>query len=119
MAKYTRQDLFGDEKTPEKSHKSHETISTQSREKIAKSLIKVSYRSMTETRELIVFLMEKQERPLTRLEIAKLLKRRKTPIVNRMIEELVSDGVLLRYEDTRPNYTTVFYYEFNRRLANQ
>jgi hypothetical protein len=114
MAKYTREELFGDEKEGQSSHKGHEIVTRLSREKTAKSLVKVPYRSIDDTKELIVFFMEQQTYPIARSEIARLVGRHKTPTLNRLIEELVTEGVLLRYETTRANRATMFYYEFRR-----
>lgn len=114
MAKYKREDLFGDEKESEQSHKSNDTVTKQSREKRVKITLKSRHRSIEETQDLIVFKMEALTKPIPRSMIAQLIGRKKGPWINAVIDDLVNKGVLLRYEVTRPNYASMYLYEIAR-----
>jgi len=53
-------------------------------------------RAVADTRRLIVALVYDSQQPLTRLQICRLLDRKKTPWLVGLIEQLVGEGVLAR-----------------------
>lgn len=57
---------------------------------------KQKHRPRDETRRLIVALVRHSKTALTRTEIARALKRAKTPHLNALIDELVVEGYLQR-----------------------
>lgn len=110
MAKFTRAEIFPDEMSQE----SHETVLIKSREPIQQSLIKIPYRSMSENEELIVRVMESAIAPLPRSKIARLIGRKKAPGINKLIEQLVDNGILCRHVVKRPNGVDMYLYEIQR-----
>lgn len=96
------------------SQDSHETVPTKSRAPIQQSLIKVPYRSMSENEDLIVRVMESAIAPLTRAKIARLIGRKKAPGINKLIEQLVTNGILCKHVVTRPNGVDMYLYEIQR-----
>lgn len=110
MTKFTRADIFPDEQ----SRENHETVPMMSQAQIQKSLIKMPYRSMQENEELIVRVMESAIAPLTRAKIARLIGRKKQPNINRLIEQLVTSGILCKHVVRRPNGVDMYLYEINR-----
>lgn len=110
MAKLTRREIFGEEPTRD----SHETVLIKSQAQIQKSLINVPYRSMSENEELIVRVMESAIAPLPRSKIARLIGRKKSPGINRLIEQLVTNGILCRHTVRRPNGVDMYLYEIQR-----
>lgn len=110
MAKFTRADIFPNEP----SRENYVTVPEKSQAQIQKSLIKVPYRSMSENEELIVRVMESAIAPLPRSKIAKLIGRKKSPGINRLIEQLVTNGILCRYVVKRPNGVDMYLYEIQR-----
>lgn len=110
MAKFTRQDLFGEEKPQQ----SAVTVPIKSHAPIQQSLIKVPYRSMLENEDLIVRVMESAIAPLTRKQIARLIGRKKAPGINNLIEQLVTNGILCKYTVRRPNGVDMYLYEIQK-----
>lgn len=110
MAKFTRQELFGEEK----SQQSTVTVPVKSHLPIQKSLINVPYRAVEETEELIVRVMESAIAPLPRSKIARLIGRKKSPHITKIIENLVVAGVLCKHVVIRPNGVEMFLYEPQR-----
>lgn len=107
---WSREELFPEEKAQD----SHETVSTKSRAPIQQSLIKIPYRSMSENEDLIVRVMETAIAPLTRAKIARLIGRKKAPGINKLIEQLVFNGILCKHVVKRPNGVDMYLYEIQR-----
>jgi len=107
MVKFTRAEIFGDEQ----SHESIVTVSRKSQETFQESLIKVPYRSMNENEKLILRVMQSAIAPLNRAKIARLIGRKKSPGINKLIEQLVESGVLCKYVVKRPNGVDMYLYE--------
>jgi hypothetical protein len=110
MAKFTRDDIFG----KEKSQQSVVTVPIKSHLPIQKSLIKEPYRSMSENEDLIVRVMESAIGALTRRQICRLIGRKKSPGLNKLIEQLVSNGILCKYTTRRPNGVDMYLYEIQK-----
>lgn len=110
MTKFTRAEIFPNEQ----SHQSYVTVPEKSQAQIQKSLIKVPYRSMSENEELIVRVMESAIAPLTRAKIARLIGRKKAPGINKLIEQLVFNGILCKHIVRRPNGVDMYLYEMQR-----
>lgn len=110
MAKFTRAEIFPDEQ----SRESNETVPMMSQAQIQKSLIKVPYRSIEENEELIVRVMQSAIGQLTRAKIARLIGRKKAPGINKLIEQLVVNGILCKHVVRRPNGVDMYLYEIQR-----
>ena len=54
------------------------------------------HRPRSETRQLMIDIVARSERPLTRTEIVNRLNRKKTPHLIDMMDRLVSDGIFSR-----------------------
>lgn len=61
------------------------------------------HRPRDEARALIFDVVAESPRPLTRTEIARAIRREKTPHLITMIEELVDEGVFQRWTKLYPN----------------
>lgn len=105
--KFTRKDIFPDEE----SHQNTVIVPVKSQVQIDKSLISLPYRSMHENESLIVHVMQNATAPLPRSRIARLIGRKKSPGINRLIEQLVDEGILCRHVMRRPNGVDMFLYE--------
>jgi predicted transcriptional regulator len=81
-----------------------------------KSLKTLAYRSNEDTRALAVHLLLHANKPLSRSEICKGLKRSKSPMIVNLLEELVADGILKRYCEVRPNGVPMYFYSIGVRL---
>lgn len=81
-----------------------------------KSLKTLSYRSVDDTRALIMHECLKAKQPLSRGEICKRLKRSKSPALVRLIEDLVAEGLLRRDHEVRPNGVVMYYYSIGFRI---
>lgn len=110
MTKFKRADIFGDEP----SHESLVTVPILSQAQIQKSLINVPYRSNEENEELIVRVMQSAIAPLPRSKIARLIGRKKAPGINKLIEQLVDNGILCKHVVRRPNGVDMYLYEIQR-----
>jgi hypothetical protein len=75
-----------------------------------KGLETVRYRSVDESIALIIRAVAKSDRPITRTEICKAIKRAKSPRMIALIEWLVEDGKLKREHQIRANGMVVYYY---------
>lgn len=68
------------------------------------------HRPRDETRRMIVQVVTRSPSPMTRTQIARALKRRKTPHLNTLIDELVDEGYLIRAVVTFNNGVQGFVY---------
>lgn len=110
MAKFTRAEIFPDEP----SQQSLVTVPILSQAQIQKTLMNVPYRSMQENEELIIRVMHSAIGPLTRAKIARLIGRKKAPSINKLIEQLVTNGILCKYVVRRPNGVDMYLYEIQK-----
>lgn len=72
-----------------------------------------NHRSREETRAILLHLFSVAPRPLSRSEVARALKRSKSPNVTSLLEELVAEGILER--GVRTYFTGVQGYEYWRK----
>lgn len=110
MTKFTRAEIFPNEE----SHQKAVSVPILSQAQIQKILMNVPYRSMEENEELIVRVMQSAIAPLPRSKIARLIGRKKSPGINKLIEQLVTNGILCKYVQRRPNGVDMFLYEIQR-----
>jgi len=110
MARFTRHEIFPDEP----SHNGRVTVTRQSQPPLHQSLINEPYRSIEESEELIIRVLESAIAPLPRSKVAKLIGRKKSPHLNRLLEGLVSRGIAYRSERIRPNGVVMYLYEIQR-----
>jgi len=110
MAKFTRAEIFPDEP----SRESNVIVPILSQAQIQKTLMNVPYRSMQENEELIVRVMQSAIGPLPRSKIARLIGRKKAPGINKLIEQLVDNGILCKHVVRRPNGVDMYLYEIQR-----
>ncbi|MCY4465158.1 MAG: hypothetical protein OXE46_06445 [Chloroflexi bacterium] len=68
------------------------------------------HRPRTETRQMMIDIVEQSERPLTRTEIVNRLNRKKTPHLIDMMDRLVADGIFARSIVTFNNGVTGYVY---------
>lgn len=68
------------------------------------------HRPRSETRQMMIDIVAKSEKPLTRSEIVNRLKRKKTPHLINMMNSLVEEGVFLRSMVTFNNGVTGYVY---------
>lgn len=107
MARLTRHEIF-----PEEKHrKNTDTVTRQSREPLQKRLINVPYRSVEESEELIIRVLESAIAPLPRSKVARLIGRKKAPGINKILDSLVERGIARRWVEQRPNGVDMFLYE--------
>jgi hypothetical protein len=97
-----------------KSQQNTVTVPIQFQAQMQLNLMKVPYRSMSENEELIVRVMESAIAPLPRSRIARLIGRKKAPGINRLIEQLVVNGILCKHVVKRPNGVDMYLYEIQR-----
>jgi len=76
-------------------------------------MIKQDHRPLDETRQLIIDCLTEYDTPLTRTQIARHLKRRKTPHLITIIDDLVADGYLMRDVITFNNGVQGYVYALN------
>jgi len=110
MTKFTRAEIFPDETSRENTV----TVPILSQAQIQKILMTVPYRSMQENEELIMRVMQSAIGQLTRAKIARLIGRKKSPGINKLIEQLVTEGILCKYVVRRPNGVDMFLYEIQK-----
>jgi hypothetical protein len=67
-------------------------------------------RAVGDTRRLIVDLVYDSPKPLTRLQIARLIDRKKTPHLIGLIEQLVAEGAITRGCSVAPNGVLTYWY---------
>ena len=72
------------------------------------------HRPRSETRQLMIDIVARSERPLTRTEIVNRLNRKKTPHLINMMDALVDEGVFLRSVFTLHNGVTAYEYSIAR-----
>lgn len=77
------------------------------------------HRPRSETRQMMIEIVARSERPLTRTEIVNRLNRKKTPHLINMMDALVDDGVFSRSIATFNNGVTGYVYSVARQLARE
>ena len=77
------------------------------------------HRPRSETRLLMIQIVARSERPLTRTEIVNRLNRKKTPHLINMMDKLVDEGVFDRTVFTFHNGVTGYKYSIARSLARE
>ena len=77
------------------------------------------HRPRTETRQLMIDIVARSERPLTRTEIVNRLNRKKTPHLIDMMDTLVDDGIFHRSIVTFNNGVTGYVYAVAREYARE
>lgn len=68
------------------------------------------HRPRSETRQMMIEIVAKSEKPLTRTEIVNRLKRKKTPHLISMMNSLVEEGIFVRSMVTFNNGVTGYVY---------
>ena len=68
------------------------------------------HRPLSETRQMMVDIVTRSERPLTRTEIVNRLNRKKTPHLINMMDALVDEGIFRRSIVTFNNGVTGYVY---------
>ncbi|MCY4072021.1 MAG: hypothetical protein OXG60_12055 [Chloroflexi bacterium] len=68
------------------------------------------HRPRSETRQLMIEVVAKSEKPLTRSEIANRVQRKKTPHLVNMMDSLVEEGIFVRSIITFNNGVTGYIY---------
>jgi hypothetical protein len=79
-------------------------------------LMSQDHRPRSETRQLMIDIVARSERPLTRTEIVNRLNRKKTPHLINMMDALVEEGVFRRSIVTFNNGVTGYEYSIARGL---
>lgn len=87
-----------------------ETVSIQSHQQQTGQ----QHRGRADTAHKIMEQLYMSDRPLTRLEILKSLNRKKSPHLTAMIEQMVTEGQILRHEQRQTNGMPIYFYEPNR-----
>ena len=77
------------------------------------------HRPRSETRQMMIDIVARSERPLTRTEIVNRLNRKKTPHLINMMDSLVDDGVFSRSIVTFNNGVTGYVYSVARQFARE
>lgn len=77
------------------------------------------HRPRSETRQMMIDIVARSERPLTRTEIVNRLNRKKTPHLINMMDALVADGVFSRNIVTFNNGVTGYIYSVARQFARE
>ena len=75
------------------------------------------HRPKTETRELMIDIVARSERPLSRTEIVNRLNRKKTPHLIDMMDRLADEGVFQKRLHTFNNGVTGFVYTLGQANA--
>lgn len=78
------------------------------------SILLHEYRNREDTQQVIVHAVAAADGGLTRTEIARALNRKKTPFLNKLIDELVAGGVLRRGVRTFHNGVQGYEYTLNQ-----
>ncbi len=68
------------------------------------------HRPSSETRQMMIDIVAKSEKPLTRTEIVNRLQRKKTPHLVNMMNSLVEEGIFVRSMVTFRNGVTGYVY---------
>lgn len=68
------------------------------------------HRPRSETRQMMIAIVAKSEKPLTRTEIVNRLQRKKTPHLVNMMDSLVEEGIFVRSIVTFNNGVTGYVY---------
>ncbi|MCY4020548.1 MAG: hypothetical protein OXG39_14150 [Chloroflexi bacterium] len=68
------------------------------------------HRPRSETRQMMIEVVAKSEKPLTRSEIANRVQRKKTPHLVNLMDSLVDEGIFLRSIVTFNNGVTGYIY---------
>ncbi len=77
------------------------------------------HRPRSETRQMMIDIVARSKRPLTRTEIVNRLNRKKTPHLINMMDSLVDDGVFSRSIVTFNNGVTGYVYSVARQFAGE
>ena len=77
------------------------------------------HRPRSETRQMMIDIVARSKRPLTRTEIVNRLNRKKTPHLINMMDSLVDDGVFSRSIVTFNNGVTGYVYSVARQFARE
>ncbi len=77
------------------------------------------HRPRSQTRQLMIDIVARSERPLTRTEIVNRLNRKKTPHLIDMMDALVDEGVFRRSIHTFNNGVTGYVYSVAREFARE
>ena len=77
------------------------------------------HRPRSETRQLMIDIVARSERPLTRTEIVNRLNRKKTPHLIDMMDALVDEGVFQRSLHTFNNGVTGYRYSADQAYASE
>lgn len=77
------------------------------------------HRPRSETRQMMIDIVARSERPLTRTEIVNRLNRKKTPHLINMMDALVEAGVFSRSIATFNNRVTGYVYSLARQFARE
>lgn len=72
------------------------------------------HRGGAESERLMMEKLYMSNRPMTRLEILKSMGRSKSPHLIEMLEQMVSDGLIIRYEHRQRNGMPIYTYEPNQ-----
>lgn len=95
---------------------SFETVQNTVAYNSMKSLVTIPYRSVKDTARLILMVCVHANRELSRAEICKQIKRKKTPSMVKLIEELVEAGHLIKHQHNRANGVIMFTYTAGKRV---
>lgn len=68
------------------------------------------HRPRSESRQMMIDIVARSEKPLTRTEIVNRLQRKKTPHLISMMDALVAEGIFARNMITRHNGVTAYVY---------
>jgi predicted transcriptional regulator len=68
------------------------------------------HRPRSETRELIIMVLQTSEIPLSRMQIARAIKRQKSQNITSMIDELLEEGLIERGVKTYHNKVQGYVY---------
>ena len=112
MAKITRDEIVQNPVFQNRSDTIRDSVASPT----LKSLKTLSYRSVDDTRALIVHECLKAKQPLSRGQICKALKRSKSPALIQIMESLVAEGHLKRDQEIRPNGVVMYYYSLAHRI---
>lgn len=77
------------------------------------------HRPRSETRQLMIDIVARSERALTRTEIVNQLNRKKTPHLINMMDKLVDEGVFYRRVKPFPNGVTGYEYSIARTYSRE
>jgi hypothetical protein len=109
VPKFTREEL-----ELERSRDSNVTVQYNVALNLDKSKLKLDYRSTQDTKELVLFFLHKFGHPLSRADIARLIKRRKSPGLSKLLNQMANDGDVRVWIQQLPNGTGKYVYEIMR-----